>query len=184
MHKTQLCAKRNRRILWRLTSNNISCNHDVVSTHCVEALTEFVPTVDDLDPCDPLIIDGTLVPCWDRVAEDGLYSVKHQSVGLIQVACNLSGRLAWLSDPTAGSTRDSKALGASGFLNIFPAESIMGDKGYIGKGMITPEKKRPGRHPMSKRTTTKASIPFCCKWKELSLTSRRGESSTQPTVDR
>ncbi|SMY13302.1 Helix-turn-helix of DDE superfamily endonuclease [Brevibacterium jeotgali] len=99
------------------------------SPRIVEALNEFVPTVDDLDTRDALIVDGTLPPCWDWEAADGLYSAKHQSPGLnVQVACNLSGRLAWVSDPMPGCTHDSKALDTSGFLEVFPEDFIMGDR--------------------------------------------------------
>ncbi|SPF69551.1 Transposase, Helix-turn-helix domain [Propionibacterium ruminifibrarum] len=30
-----------------------------------EALEDFIPTAEDLDPCQTLIVDGTLVPCWN-----------------------------------------------------------------------------------------------------------------------
>lgn len=46
------------------------------------ALQHLVPTVDDLDPRQTLIIDGTLVPCWDWSQQTGLYSGKHHRTGL------------------------------------------------------------------------------------------------------
>ena len=30
-----------------------------------EALEDFIPTVDDLDSSRTLLVDGTLVPCWN-----------------------------------------------------------------------------------------------------------------------
>ena len=108
-------------------------------------LGDLVPTVDDLDPRDSLIIDGTLVPCWDWAKEENLYSGKHHTTGLnLQVAATLCGTLAWVSDPMPGCTHDSKAIDTTGILDHFPAHTLVGDKGYIGKNMITPHRKPAG----------------------------------------
>jgi len=59
-----------------------------------------IPTVEDLDPTQQLIIDGTLLPCWSWRRHPELYSGKHHTTGVtIQVACTLTGRLAWVSHP-------------------------------------------------------------------------------------
>ena len=56
--------------------------------------------VEDLDPTAQLIIDGTLLQCWSWKDHPELYSGKHKTTGLnVQVACTLSGTLAWVSDP-------------------------------------------------------------------------------------
>ena len=71
------------------------------------ALEVSVPTVEDLDPTVQLIVDGTLLQCWSWADHPELYSGKHQTTGVnVQVACTLSGTLAWVSDPptTEGST--------------------------------------------------------------------------------
>ena len=60
----------------------------------------------------------------------------------VQVACDLTGRLAWISDPIDGARHDSAALKISGILDTFHPGNWMGDKGYVGAGMITPIKKR------------------------------------------
>ncbi|SYZ33404.1 transposase family protein [Propionibacterium australiense] len=66
----------------------------------VEILADLVPTADDLDQTQTLIVDGTLVPCWDWKHEPGLYSGKHHTTGLnLQVACTLTGRLVWVLRP-------------------------------------------------------------------------------------
>lgn len=112
----------------------------------VEALRGLVPTVEDLNPEQSLIVDGTLVPCWDWAREEDLYSGKHHHTGLnLQVACDLTGSLAWVSDPTPGSTHDAKAIDISGLLDHFGDTPLIGDKGYIGKGMITPDRKPLGQ---------------------------------------
>ena len=64
------------------------------------ALSDQVPVVEDLDPTAQLIIDGTLLQCWSWKDPPELYSGKHKTTGLnVQVACTLSGILAWVSDP-------------------------------------------------------------------------------------
>ena len=66
----------------------------------------------------------------------------HKTTGLnVQVACDLGGRLAWISDPVDGCRHDSVALNMSAVLETLEPAHWMGDKGYIGKGMITPIRK-------------------------------------------
>ena len=59
----------------------------------------------------------------------------------LHVACTLAGHLAWVSPPLPGSVHDAKAIKESGFLTTLDSQSHIGDKGYIGLGMITPTKK-------------------------------------------
>lgn len=97
------------------------------------ALAEIVPTVDDLDSNAQLLVDGTLVPCWSWKEHPELWSGKHCTTGLnLQVACTLSGQLAWVSDPAPGSTHDAKALRTSGLLDVPDGPEHVGDKGYFG----------------------------------------------------
>ena len=71
-----------------------------------------------------------------------LYSGKHHTTGVnLQVACTLAGHLAWISKPSAGSVHDAKGHQESEFLTTLDSQSHIGDKGYIGLGMITPVKK-------------------------------------------
>ena len=67
------------------------------------------------------------------------------------MACTLSGTLVWVSDPQDGCTHDAKALRRCGLLDV-PATDLpdgaspprhIGDKGYIGLGMITLKRKPP-----------------------------------------
>jgi len=122
-----------------------------------ELLRDWVPTVDDLDPTVQLIIDGTLLPCWSWSDHPENFSGKHHTTGLnVQVACTLNGRLAWVSDPMPGRTHDTKAIRASGFLDIADPPAHLGDKGYIGLSMITPLRKQPNQpmHPHVKAFNT------------------------------
>jgi hypothetical protein len=111
-----------------------------------EALTEYVPTGDEADPRAQYIVDGTLLPCWSWASSPELYSGKHKTTGMnVQVACTIYGRLAWISDPVSGSRHDNYCLGESGVLLTLSPENWIGDKGYVGNGMITPIRKPEGR---------------------------------------
>ena len=73
-----------------------------------EAVREFVPAADDLDPDAQYILDGTLLPCWSWAGHEELYSGKHKTTGMnVQVACTIYGKLAWISDPVNGSRHDN-----------------------------------------------------------------------------
>ena len=105
-------------------------------------LADYVPVAEDLDPRTGYIVDGTLLPCWSWHGQQQLYSGKHHTTGLnVQVACDLTGRLAWISDPVDGCRHDTAALRDSGVLNTLDASKWMGDKGFVGNGMVTPIKK-------------------------------------------
>jgi hypothetical protein len=62
-----------------------------------EALREFVPRADDLDPDVQYILDGTLLPCWSWDGHQELYLGKHKTTGMnVQVVCTIYGKLAYL----------------------------------------------------------------------------------------
>ena len=105
------------------------------------ALVQYVPVVEDLHPHTQYIVDGTLLPCWSWASHPELYSGKHKTTGMnVQVACTLTGGLAWISDPIDGSRHDTYCLKESGVLASEPG-NWMGDKGYVGNDMLTPIKK-------------------------------------------
>ena len=111
----------------------------------VQALLDYVPTADELDARTCYIVDGTLLPCWSWRAHPELYSGKHKTTGMnVQVACTITGCLAWISDPIPGRRHDNHCLGQSGVLFPVNPRNWLGDKGYIGNGMITPFKKPEG----------------------------------------
>jgi hypothetical protein len=107
-----------------------------------EVLHKYVPTADELDGRRQYIVDGTLLPCWSWNSHPELHSGKHKTTGMnVQVACTLTGDLAWISDPIEGSRHDTYCLGESGILLTLDPGNWVGDKGYIGNDMITPIKK-------------------------------------------
>ena len=110
-----------------------------------ELLRAHVPTAEELDPTRQYVVDGTLLPCWSWAARPGLYSGKHKTTGLnVQIVCSQEGQLLWVSDPIEGSRHDTHCLGESGVLDGHDAINWIGDKGYIGNGMITPFRKPAG----------------------------------------
>jgi hypothetical protein len=107
-----------------------------------KALQKFAPTADELDPQSQLVVDGTLLPCWSWASAPGLYSGKHKTTGMnVQFACTLDGEAAWISDPIEGSRHDFYCLAESGVLSGVDPSRWIGDKGYVGSGMITPIRK-------------------------------------------
>jgi DDE superfamily endonuclease len=105
-------------------------------------LRDYAPTADELDGRTQCIVDGTLLPCWSWASHPELYSGKHKTTGMnVQVACTLSGNLAWISDAVDGSRHDSYCLGESGAILTLDPGDWIGDKGYVGNGMLTPIKK-------------------------------------------
>lgn len=131
--------------LFEVSQSTISRTISRVLPLLIAVLRDAVPTVDDLDPNAQLLVDGTLVPCWSWAGHPELFSGKHRTTGLnLQVAATLGGELAWVSDPVPGSTHDITALRTSGLLDLPEGPQHIGDKGYIGAGMITPVRKPPG----------------------------------------
>lgn len=109
-------------------------------------LNDYVPVAEDLDDRRQYLVDGTLLPCWSWRAHPQLYSGKHKTNGRnIQVACDHDGRLAWSSDPVDGTRHDAHAIRTSGVLDTFDDGRWIGDKGYVGLGMLTPHRKPAGR---------------------------------------
>jgi hypothetical protein len=127
---------------YKTSQPTISRANSRITSRLAIALVPFVPTAEDLDPDTQYIYDGTLLPCWSWRRHRELYSGKHKTTGKnVQVACDLYGRLAWISDPVDGSRHDAHCIDESSVLTGFPDRSQMGDKGYVGKGMITPIRK-------------------------------------------
>jgi hypothetical protein len=109
-------------------------------------LAPDVPVAEDLSSQAHYIVDGTLLPCWSWASHPELYSGKHKTTGMnVQVACTLTGGLAWISDPIDGSRHDTYCLKESGVLTGEPSK-WMGDKGYVGNDMLTPIKKPAHRN--------------------------------------
>jgi hypothetical protein len=127
---------------YEVSQSTISRAITALTPILAEVLDGYVPVAEDLDPRTLYIVDGTLLPCWSWAEHPALYSGKHKTTGMnVQVACDFHGRLAWISDPIEGRRHDSAALQISAVLDTLDPGNWMGDKGYIGNGMLTPIKK-------------------------------------------
>jgi hypothetical protein len=129
-----------------VSQSSISRAITAVTPLLARVLRPFTPTAEELPRDEQMIVDGTLVTCWSWDNQRELYSGKHHTTGLnLQVVCDLTGRLRWISDPGEGCRHDTAALRASGVLDGIEPQSWIGDKGYIGLDMITPIRKPPHR---------------------------------------
>ena len=107
----------------------------------------MLPTAYRLERRAQYIVDGTLLPCWSWAARKDLYFLgKHKTTGMnVLVACTLEGCLSWISDPVPGSRHDSYIVkDSSVFSTAMDPHDYVGDKGFVGNGMITPFKKPAG----------------------------------------
>ncbi|WP_237197169.1 transposase [Rothia nasimurium] len=93
-----------------------------------------------------LVIDGTLVPTWNwRSLGKTNFSGKHKRAGFNhQVICTLDGRLLAITDPLPGARHDAHAFRAHGLEKLLDS-STLADKGYVGLGLVTPARRKPGQ---------------------------------------
>ena len=83
--------------------------------------------------------------CWSWGAHPDPQPGKHKTTGMkVLVACTLQGRLSWISDPVPGKRHDNYCLCESQVLEEAETLNWIGDKGFIGNGMITPFRKPAG----------------------------------------
>lgn len=89
-----------------------------------------------------LVIDGTLIPTWNwRSLGKTNFSGKHKRAGFNhQVICTLDGKLIAITDPLPGARHDAYAFRAHG-LGRYLDSSTLADKGYVGLGLATPNKR-------------------------------------------
>lgn len=158
------------------------------------ALARLIPVAEDVDLTQSVIIDGTLLPCWTWKKHPELFSGKHKTTGYnVQVACDLTGRVLWVSDPVDGRRHDTAALAASGLLTNQDTRIHLGDKGYQGTHMITPIKKLPGQdlHESEKlfnkqvnklRYVVERGIAHLKNWKALHTDYRRPLNTFAATI--
>jgi hypothetical protein len=107
-----------------------------------DVLDEFVPDLANEMAGRVGIVDGSLCPCWSWADAPELFSGKHKTTGHShQFVCNTEGDLMHISDPLPGKTHDAKAFDETGLADILRADNSLGDKGFIGKGPVTPFRK-------------------------------------------
>src|SRR5581483_583183 len=127
---------------FNVSQSTISRAIQAVTLLLGDVLAGYVPTADELDTQTQYLVDGTLLPCWSWASHPELYSGKYKTTGMnVQVACTLTGRLAWISDPVAGSRHDHHCLNAANALTGIDHKNWVDEKAYEGNGMVTPIKK-------------------------------------------
>ena len=127
---------------YEVSQSTISRAITVMTPVLERLLRPYVPTADELDDRKQYLVDGTLLPCWSWAKNPELYSGKHKTTGMnVQVVSTLDVELAWISDPVDGCRHDTHCLRESGALPAGAPENWVGDKGYVGNGMMTPYKK-------------------------------------------
>lgn len=110
-----------------------------------DVLAGWVPDPTDAANGRVTLVDGTLAPCWSWVDAPELWSGKHKTTGHNhQVAADLDGRLVHVSDPLPGNVHDARAIHDTKLVNLIDAANSVGDKGYLGTGLLTPFRKPPG----------------------------------------
>nr|WP_245560317.1 transposase family protein [Actinopolyspora halophila] len=124
-------------------------------------MADYLPTLDELATGETFVVDGTLLPCWSWEHSPELYSGKHRTTGLtVQLVSHLDGRRRYVSTPADGKTHDAEALRASGILEHIRPGNLLGDKGYVGLGMLTPHQKtRTPRPPRLGKRIQRANQP-------------------------
>lgn len=98
-----------------------------------------------------VLVDGFIAPVGNRAGYADLYSgKKHLSGQNIQVIADLDGQVADVGDPVPGARHDAAAFWLCGIADRWHSHAlpdgmgITGDKGYLGCGIITPDRKPPG----------------------------------------
>jgi hypothetical protein len=156
---------RRNRVQWELaetygvSQSTISRAISAVTPLLARALARFVPVAEELVPGRQYIVDGTLLPCWSWATHPRLYSGKHKTTGMnVQVVCTLDGELVWISDPVEGAHHDVFCLDESGVLQMLDPRDWTGDKGYVGRDMITPVKKINGGELLDWQKTFNSAV--------------------------
>jgi hypothetical protein len=107
-------------------------------------VAEFEPDPDDAPASIVVLVDGTLTPCWSWADAPELQSGKHKTTGHNhQVGATLSGRLLFVTHILAGKTHDARAFRENKLDQHRNRTNGMGDKGYLGTGLLTRSASRP-----------------------------------------
>ena len=127
-----------------VSQSTISRAIGAVTDAIVRALKDVLLTAEEVPQGCDYVVDGTLFPCWSWRNHRELWSGKHKTTGMnVQILILPDGRLVQASDPYPGSMHDVAAPGSSGLLDGIDPSGWIADKGYVGRGMITPHKKPP-----------------------------------------
>lgn len=133
--------------LFEVSQPTISRTIKTIEKALETILTPSIPTLEgNLKAPGSLVIDGTLIPTWNwRSQGKRNFSGKHKRAGFNhQVICTLNGRLLAITDPLPGARHDAYAFRAHGLEKLLDF-STLADKGYVGLGLATPTRRKPGQ---------------------------------------
>jgi len=112
-----------------------------------------------------VLVDGFTAPVGDRDGYADLYSGKKHLPGQnVQVVSDLDGRIADVGEPVPGARHDAAAFHLSGIAARWHSHfqpggmGMTGDKGYLGTGIITPDRKPPGGELSDPQKTYNTSV--------------------------
>ena len=129
-----------------ISQPTVSRTITLVEKALLEILEPLIkPLEQALDVPGSLVVDGTLIPAWNwRWLSKINFSGKHKRAGFNhQVICTLEGKLLAMTHPLPGARHDAFAFKEHG-LEQYLGETTLADKGYIGLGLLTPFKRKPG----------------------------------------
>lgn len=115
------------------------------------------------------LVDGTLIPTWNWRHRKDLFSGKHKRYGVnVQVVADIHGRVEAVSKARPGSWHDKRCHDEAGLdAALDGAGGKVGDSGYQGTGLTTPEKRKPKTEltPRQKRYNKSVSkIRVAVEW--------------------
>jgi DDE superfamily endonuclease/Helix-turn-helix of DDE superfamily endonuclease len=120
------------------------------------------------------LIDGTLVQVFNWRHRKDLLSGKHRKHGMnVQVIADLHGRVLGVSRGFPGSRHDMYCFAEADLATLADAaDTAVGDSGYQGSNMTTPNKKQPGQERSEsdrKYNTALATIRVAVEWANAHL---------------
>ncbi|WP_237186306.1 transposase [Rothia nasimurium] len=133
--------------LFAVSQSTVSRAINTIEKTLEKILTPLTqPLKESLKAPGSLVVDGTLIPTWNwRSLGKTNFSGKHKRAGFNhQVICTLDGKLLAITDPVPGARHDAYAFKHHG-LERYLDESTVADKGYIGLGLATPARRKPGQ---------------------------------------
>lgn len=132
--------------LFGISQPTVSRTINQIEKALTKILKPLIPQVESaLKVPGSLVIDGTLIPTWNWRSRGKInFSGKHKRAGFNhQVICTLDGKLLVITDPLPGARHDAFAFKKHG-LEKYLNETTLADKGYVGLGLLTPIKCKPG----------------------------------------
>ena len=145
--------------LFGVSQSTVSRRWDLLRPLIPLVLAEVVPAPSEIAGASTVLVDGTLVPTWDWRSRTDLYSGKHRDHGVnLQVAAVRPQHLVAVGDPVPGSWHDTHAWRESGLPQRLSGLALCADLGYLGTGMLTGTRRRPGHDHTSTTVANNRTI--------------------------